>query len=89
MKGCILTPEIFELLRQTPAAKGGEIWLIDAIQALLKLQPVYAYVFEGRRYDTGNVVEFLKANVELALARPDTGPAVRKYLRDLVQGFDA
>src|SRR5260370_3673106 len=53
VKGCILTPEIFEILAQTPPAKGGEIWLLAAIHALIGIQPVYAYVFEGKRYDTG------------------------------------
>lgn len=85
VKGCILTPEIFEMLDHTPPAKGGEIWLPDAIHALLKVQPVYAHLFEGRRYDTGNVLEFLKANVEYTLARPEFGADVAKYLRALVE----
>ncbi|HEY8284141.1 MAG TPA: UTP--glucose-1-phosphate uridylyltransferase GalU [Chloroflexota bacterium] len=89
VKGCILTPEIFEILASTPRGKGNEIWLIDAIQALLASQPVYAYVFEGNRYDTGNQLEYVKANVELALGRPELAEPLRSYLRRLVASFGA
>ena len=87
VKGSVLTPEIFEMLAKTPAKKGGEIWLVDAIHALIDIQPVYAYVFEGRRYDTGNAVEMIKANIELALKRPEMVDPLQGYLRGLVGGF--
>ncbi|HWE61955.1 MAG TPA: UTP--glucose-1-phosphate uridylyltransferase [Chloroflexota bacterium] len=89
VKGMVLTPEIFEMLASTPPAKGGEIWLQDAVHALLKIQPVYAYLFEGQRYDTGNALGMLIANIELALSRPDMGDALRDYLRTLVGSFGA
>ncbi|MCL5266292.1 MAG: UTP--glucose-1-phosphate uridylyltransferase GalU [Chloroflexi bacterium] len=76
----ILTPEIFELLEETPAGKGGEIQLTDAIQRLLLKQAVYAYEFEGKRYDTGSPLGFLKATVEFALKRPDLGAEFKDYL---------
>ena len=87
VKGSVLTPEIFEMLAKTPPAKGGEIWLVDAIHALIKIQPVYAYVFEGRRYDTGNPLEFLKAGIEYTLARPEFAAPLRTYLESLVSTF--
>jgi UTP--glucose-1-phosphate uridylyltransferase len=87
VKGCILTPEIFELLARTPAQKGNEIWLMDAIQALISVQPVYAYIFEGRRFDTGNALEYLKANIEMSLNRPDIAGPLKQYLRELVEGL--
>jgi UTP--glucose-1-phosphate uridylyltransferase len=87
VKGSVLTPEIFDILANTPAKKGNEIWLVDAIQALIAVQPVYAYVFSGRRYDTGNALEFLKANIELSLARPEFAEPLVQYLQQLVAGF--
>jgi UTP--glucose-1-phosphate uridylyltransferase len=87
VKGMVLTPEIFEMLAATSAAKGGEIWLQDAVHALGQIQPIYAYLFEGRRYDAGNALEYLKANIELALARPELGAPLREYLQTLVGGF--
>jgi UTP--glucose-1-phosphate uridylyltransferase len=87
VKGSVLTPEIFDMLAKTPPKKGNEIWLVDAIHSLISIQPVYAYLFEGRRYDAGNALEFLKANVELALARPDLQGPLKEYLQTLVGGF--
>jgi UTP--glucose-1-phosphate uridylyltransferase len=79
----VLTPKIFEKLEQTPRGAGGEIQLTDAIRALIDEQDVYAYAFEGRRYDAGTTMGWLKASVELALERPDIGPEFRRYLRTL------
>ncbi|MDO8531070.1 MAG: UTP--glucose-1-phosphate uridylyltransferase GalU [Dehalococcoidia bacterium] len=79
----ILTPEIFECLEQVPPGKKGEIQLTDALQMLLKRQSVYAYEFEGTRYDAGTPLGLIKASVEFALKRADIGPALRQYLRDL------
>jgi len=79
----VLTPEIFPALAATSPGKGHEIQLTDALALLLAEQPVYAYLFEGRRYDTGRPLGFLKASVELALRRPDIGPDFRRYLRSL------
>ncbi len=79
----VLTPEIFEVLTETPAGKGGEIQITDGLALLLRQQPMFAYQFQGRRYDTGRPLGLLKASVELALQRPDMGPELRRYLRGL------
>lgn len=83
VKAYVLTPEIFDILAETPRGQGGEIWLADAIQTLAQQQPVFACAFSGTRYDAGNKLEFLKATVEYALDREDIGPAFRAYLRSL------
>jgi UTP--glucose-1-phosphate uridylyltransferase len=79
----VLTPKIFEKLEQTPRGAGGEIQLTDAIEALMQEQAVHGYVFEGTRYDAGTTMGWLKASVELALARPDLGIEFADYLRGL------
>jgi UTP--glucose-1-phosphate uridylyltransferase len=79
----VLTPKIFDKLEQTQKGAGGEIQLTDAIQALMQEQDVYGYAFEGDRYDAGTTMGWLKASVELALGRPDTGAEFRQYLRHL------
>ena len=79
----VLTPKIFDKLEQTPRGAGGEIQLTDAIEALMKEQDVYAYAFDGVRYDAGTSMGWLKASVELALQRQDIGDEFRQYLRHL------
>ena len=79
----VLTPEIFDVLTETPPGKGGEVQITDALALLLRQQPMFAYRFQGRRYDTGRPLGLLKASLELALQRPDIGPALRSYLRSL------
>jgi UTP--glucose-1-phosphate uridylyltransferase len=79
----VLTPKIFDKLEQTQRGAGGEIQLTDAIAALMEEQEVFGYEFEGTRYDAGTTMGWLQASVELALARPDLGPAFRAYLQDL------
>jgi UTP--glucose-1-phosphate uridylyltransferase len=79
----VLTPKIFDKLEQTPRGSGGEIQLTDAIQALMEEQQVFAYAFEGIRYDAGTTLGWLKASVELALQRPELGPEFRSYLSEL------
>jgi UTP--glucose-1-phosphate uridylyltransferase len=79
----ILTPEIFEALENTQPDKGGEIQLTNGLRRLLESQAIHACCFEGKRYDTGDKLGFLKATVEYALKRPDLGEAFRSYLRDL------
>ena len=83
VKGYILTPEIFEELERTPAGKGGEIWLSDAIKSLMRRQKVFALEFEGKRYDAGNKLEFLQATVDFALKRDDLANEFRAYLKSL------
>ncbi len=79
----ILTPEIFGILEKTRVGRGGEIQLTDGIRLLLEQQPVYAYMFEGTRYDAGDKLGFLKATVELTLKRQDLGEPFRQYLKSL------
>ncbi len=79
----ILTPGIFRELAETKPGAGGEIQLTDALRRLLKKEPVYGFVFEGKRYDAGDKLGFLEATVELALQRPDLGKAFRRYLKSL------
>ncbi len=79
----ILTPEIFDAIENTKAGSGGEIQITDAIRLLLEQQPVYAYMFDGTRYDAGDKLGFLRATVEFALKRDDLGSDFRAYLRSL------
>jgi UTP--glucose-1-phosphate uridylyltransferase len=79
----VLPPEIFELLAGTRADARGEIQLTDALRLLRARRPMYAVEFEGRRYDTGDKLGFLKATVEFALARPDLSDEFRSYLKTL------
>ncbi len=79
----LLTPRVFPALQNTPPGKGGEIQLTDGLRRLLTKEPVYAYRFEGTRYDAGNKLEYLKATVEFALQRDDVADAFRSYLQQL------
>jgi UTP--glucose-1-phosphate uridylyltransferase len=79
----ILTPAIFDTLTQTQLGSGGELQLTDGMRQLLNKERMFAYVFEGRRHDTGDKLGFLKATVEFALKRPDLGATFRAYLKDL------
>lgn len=83
----ILTPEIFEAIEHTPPGKGGEIQLTDAIRRLGRDEDIYAYEFEGKRYDVGDKLGFLKATCEFALDRDDLREDFKKYLRNLVGEF--
>ena len=80
----ILTPEIFDILEATPPGVNNEIQLTDAIHSLLQKQAIYACEFEGTRYDTGTPLGWLKANVSLAMKRPDIAPDLRDYLKQLL-----
>jgi UTP--glucose-1-phosphate uridylyltransferase len=79
----ILTPAIFDCLAKTPTGAGGELQLTDGMRLLLKQEKMYAYVYEGQRYDTGDKMGFLKATVEFALKRDDLGGPFRDYLKGL------
>ena len=81
----VLTPEIFDALRDTEPGVGGEVQLTDALNRLAQEQAIYAYVFEGGRYDIGNKLDYLKATVELASERDDVGKEFREFLADFVQ----
>ncbi len=79
----ILTPSIWKALSGTTPGAGGEVQLTDGLRRLLTTEPIYGYVFEGKRYDAGDKLGFLQATVELALQRPDLGKAFRRYLHSL------
>jgi UTP--glucose-1-phosphate uridylyltransferase len=81
----VLTPEIFDALRDTEPGVGGEVQITDAINRLAQEQAVYAYVFEGGRFDIGNKLDYLKATVEMAVERDDVGEEFGEFLADLVQ----
>jgi len=82
----VVTPEIFEVLAETPPGRSGEIWLMDAFDRLIARQPVYAYEYEGLRFDTGRPLGLLQASLHLALQREDLGQDLRAYLRSLNLG---
>jgi UTP--glucose-1-phosphate uridylyltransferase len=79
----ILTPAVFDTLSQTQAGAGGELQLTDGMKLLLQREKMYAFVYEGKRHDTGDKLGFLKATVEFALKRPDLGEPFREYLKTL------
>lgn len=79
----ILTPDIFEYLENTKPGKGGEIQLTDALRSMALRHPVYALEFEGERYDAGDKLGFLKANVSLALKRDDLRDDFVEFLKGL------
>ncbi|MHB9753244.1 UTP--glucose-1-phosphate uridylyltransferase GalU [Streptomyces sp. BYX5S] len=84
----VLDPAVFDILRKTEPGRGGEIQLTDALQQLAADEkvggPVHGVVFKGRRYDTGDRGDYLKAIVRLACEREDLGPDFRTWLRDYV-----
>jgi UTP--glucose-1-phosphate uridylyltransferase len=79
----VLTPEIFQSLQAIDPGSGGELQLTDALKHMLRSRPIYAYRFEGTRYDAGDKLGFLKATVEFALKRKDLGGPFRDYLKGL------
>jgi len=79
----ILTPEIFTALENTKPGKGGEIQLTDGLKLLQEQQPIYAYEFQGVRYDAGDKLGFLKATVEFGLKNNEFGEEFRSYLQKL------
>ena len=81
----IIKPSIFQILEETQPGKGGEIQLTDALKVQAKEDFVYAYDFEGQRYDLGDKLGFLKATVEFALRREDLGADFKAYLKELGQ----
>lgn len=78
----VLTPDVFEILARTAPGKGGEIQLTDALQELATQGRVRGVVFRGRRYDTGDRLDYIKAIVQLAADRDDLGPELRPWLKD-------
>jgi UTP--glucose-1-phosphate uridylyltransferase len=82
----IFNPDIFDHLKALKPGKGGEVWLVDAINALMKVDDMYAKEIEdGEYYDTGNKFDYLRANIEFALQREDLKEKLMAYLRKRVK----
>jgi UTP--glucose-1-phosphate uridylyltransferase len=79
----IITPKIFEILENTSKGVGGEIQLTDGLRELCNIEDVYAYTFEGRRYDVGSKIGFLQATVDFAMKRDDLRDDFKAYLKGL------
>ncbi|MET0354262.1 MAG: UTP--glucose-1-phosphate uridylyltransferase GalU [Plantibacter flavus] len=88
----VLKPEVFEILERTEPGKGGEIQLTDALQEMAAdvegTGGVYGVIFRGRRYDTGDRLDYIKAIVQLAVDREDLGPELRPWLKDFAGDLD-
>ena len=87
----VLAPEVFDVLRQTKPGRGGEIQLTDALRTLATMDPaegggVHGVLFRGRRYDTGDRLDYLRTVVRLAVDRDDLGPDFAAWLYDFVDG---
>ncbi len=80
----VLSPTVFSVLQRTEPGRGGEIQLTDALQELLATEPMSGVVFRGRRYDTGDRLDYLKAVVRLAADRSDLGPPFLAWLREWI-----
>ncbi len=83
----LLKPEIFEILENQGPGQGGEIQLTDAIDTLNRTQRVFALEFKGKRYDVGNKLGMLEANIEYGLKHPELKDELKDYLKSLVDGF--
>ena len=84
----IITPNIFDVLEKTKPGKGGEIQLTDALKELSKQEAVYSYCFEGKRYDVGDKMGFLQANIEFALKRDDLKENLMDYILNIKERND-
>lgn len=88
----VLKPEVFDVLEHTEPGKGGEIQLTDALERMAGAPEwtggVYGVVFRGRRYDTGDRLDYIKAIVQLAVDRDDLGPELRPWLRDFAADLE-
>ena len=86
----VLSPRIFDVLAKTPPGHGGEIQITDALRTLVRAgEPVHGVIFEGRRYDTGDRVDYLRTVVRLACEREDIGPEFQTWLTDFVAELGA
>ncbi|MDD2370766.1 MAG: UTP--glucose-1-phosphate uridylyltransferase GalU [Firmicutes bacterium] len=80
----VFTPKIFEMIEETKPGKGGEIQLTDAMNKLLAFQGMYGYIFDGKRYDTGNLLGYLKTIIEYGLRREDISCSLKEYLKEII-----
>ena len=80
----ILIPQIFDILEHIPFGRGGELQLTDALHRQTQMNTVYAYEFEGKRYDAGNKLGYLEANVVFGLKHPKLGKTFKKFLKEII-----
>ncbi|MBR5558750.1 MAG: UTP--glucose-1-phosphate uridylyltransferase GalU [Oscillospiraceae bacterium] len=85
MGRCVLPSKIFDLLENLPAGAGGEIQLTDAMKKLAQTEGMIGVEYHGKRYDMGNKLGILQANIEIGLKHPEIGPEFRQYLKNLAQ----
>ncbi len=83
----LLSPDIFKILKETKAGSGGEIQLTDGLRELAKISPMYAIEFEGTRYDTGDKLGFIKANLAYGLKRGHFNGNLKDFMRELLGQF--
>ncbi len=81
----MLTPDIFDILEKTPLGAGGELQLTDAMKTLAKSEGMVGVDFTGKRYDMGNKLGILQANIEVGLNHPEVGDGLRAYLKELAK----
>lgn len=81
----ILTPEVFDCIKKVKPGVGGEIQLTDGLRILRKKQPLYAYIFNGRRYDIGTKLDWLKSSVEIALENSEIKDDLKRHLLELLE----
>ncbi len=80
----VLTSEIFNYIEQTPPAANGEVYLPTAIELMCKDLSVYAYEFEGKRYDIGDKLGYVKANIEYGLRNDEISDGLKSYLKGII-----
>lgn len=85
--GYILTPDIFDSLRETPPGKNNELWLVDGIFNLSKKRPIYACLIKGKYHDVGSKIGWLKANIEYGLKNPEVSLELRRYLKEIAENL--
>lgn len=83
----VLTPDIFDFIRETPVSASGEYYLPTAIELQAKVRGAYSYTFEGKRYDIGDKVGYITANIEYGLRNPELKDGLTKYLKELVKSI--
>lgn len=81
----VLTPRVFECIEKTKPGKNNEIQLTDALRDLLNYQPIYGLRFQGKRYDIGSKIDFLKTNIEFGLKRKDLGKDLKAYIKKIAK----
>lgn len=81
----ILTPDIFRAIEQTPPGKNEEVQLTDALRGLLRRSGILSYTIEGKRYDIGNKLDYIKTSVEFALKRKEFAAEMRRFLKELLE----